>query len=310
MTEFVCAHQGHQGLHPLGVQFVENVVQQQQGLPAQCSGQPGKLGQFNRNEVAFLLALGADFFKGTTIKRENKVVLVQADAGVLQHPVFCTCLLQQGFHGGLVEVGFVLPVYFFLTARQQGVEPLEFGGKGSSKCLPGGVQPRGQSRHLEIIDRELVLRKNTICGKILQQGVPLLNRALVLHPIFQVRAVGLSDHPVQELPAQRTALGKQVPVGRRYNHHRKPADVVRQPGIFRVVDFEGLFLTGLDGAMHLQWPFSLFKTAPQRKVGLSVPNMVGIAGVEVAFGGAEVVDGVQYIGFSRPILAHKGIETG
>ena len=61
--------------------------------------------------------------------------------------------------------------------------------------------------------------------------------------------------------------------------------------------------------MHLDRAVVGSKQTADGKKSLAVANVVCVRGVEVAFGGAEVVDGVQHVGLTRTVLAHKSIES-
>ena len=94
LTELFARQRGHQGACPVGVDLVEDVVEQQDGTPAHAAGQVLDLGQTQGEKEGLLLPLAAKALQRVVPDAEQDIVLVDARRRTPQPTVVLPCRHQ------------------------------------------------------------------------------------------------------------------------------------------------------------------------------------------------------------------------
>lgn len=147
----------HDALHARSVEFVENVVEQQNRGQCRMLFQKLKLCQSQCYGVGFALALRAGFAHGVFAQKQFNVVAVHTSCGVAYNEVALACGIEVFEHTPLVEVAFVEHSHTFsiagngiVVAHENGFKrfnpPLscrmDVGGGGCHLMLHGFVEQR------------------------------------------------------------------------------------------------------------------------------------------------------------------------
>ena len=87
LAEIFATHHFNNFFDAAGVQFVENIVEEQQGFPSDRICQEIILRKPEGNSECLCLALRGCLFNGHTVERKNNVVAMRPDGSVFQNPV-------------------------------------------------------------------------------------------------------------------------------------------------------------------------------------------------------------------------------
>ena len=147
--------------------------------------------------------------------------------------------------------------------------------------------------------------------EILQQGIALQDDFLVGNQLLEVFLVELWDDHVEELSAHLATLVDDVVVVGWYHDERVETDVVAETAVFFLVGFHRFAFAKLvsaadTGAVLLHTVHEV--TVDGEKVGVEAYGILVLGGEE-AFAEAEIVDGVEQIGFAAAIFAHNAVDV-
>ncbi|MPN32239.1 hypothetical protein SDC9_179715 [bioreactor metagenome] len=96
LAKFIARNQFDNFFHPVGIQPVEDIVQQQNGCPFPGFKQVMKLCQLHRYEVGFVLPLRTHFLYGKSVEQHLQFIAVNTGGGV-SHRDVATAGLSQRF---------------------------------------------------------------------------------------------------------------------------------------------------------------------------------------------------------------------
>ena len=102
--------------HPLLVELVEDVVEQQDGGARHLGFHELELGKLQGDQKGLLLPLAAEFFDGMALDLHAEVVFVHPLRGELQQAVFVEMAAEQFFEGGLAQLAFVYQRHRFFPS--------------------------------------------------------------------------------------------------------------------------------------------------------------------------------------------------
>src|SRR5512139_3259423 len=86
--------------------------------------------------------------------------------------------------------------------------------------------------------------------------------------------------------------------------------MVCQPVIFLFISFKNLALVAMNSTINLIGPVLCLKSALDHCKLLLMPDVLGIDGIKITFAQAQVMNGIEYIGFSDPVIPDKTIYAG
>jgi hypothetical protein len=145
---------------------------------------------------------------------------------------------------------------------------------------------------------------------LLQGRVALPEIALIPEQLLQVIAIVLPDTAIHELPPQFAAAQDDLVIIRGDHHGIEAADVIAQPGYRGIIEFDQLLFT-LPASYHytLLVPAAFYSGLnPEKVAAFPVNELVG--GCKIAFRETRIVQSIQKIGLSRPVVARDTIQPG
>ena len=146
--------------------------------------------------------------------------------------------------------------------------------------------------------------------KVFEQGVALKDNLLVGNELLQVFLVELRDNHVEEFPSCLAALVDDIAVVGRNHDERVEADVVAEAAVFFLVGFHRLAFAGFVGAADagavLLHPVDKIAVDGE-KVGVEADGILVLGGKET-LAEAEVIDGVEQVGFAAAVLANDAVD--
>ena len=146
--------------------------------------------------------------------------------------------------------------------------------------------------------------------EIFEQGVALKDNLLVGNELLQVFLVKLRDDHIEKSPPCLAALVDDVAVVRRYHDERVEPDVVAEAAVFFLVGFHRLAFAGLVGAADagavLLHPVDKIAVDGE-KVGVEADGILVLGGKET-LAEAEVVDGIEQVGFAAAVLTNNAVD--
>ena len=177
LAESVTAYQLHNLLHPLCIEFVEDVVEQQQGRRAAArSAEEVELRQFQGDEEGLALPLRALATYRIAVLQHLEIVFVDAVQGISDGSVLEALageLLQEGTS---LKVGHIAELHLFLLLRNAVVELLEDGDEFGNVRVAFLIDVRTLASHL-LLEEQHHLWVGLLF--LLQQGVALLQGFVV-----------------------------------------------------------------------------------------------------------------------------------
>jgi hypothetical protein len=148
-----------------------------------------------------------------------------------------------------------------------------------------------------------------VIGKRFQKGIPLVKRFVILDKVIKIELVELGDYAVNIFPPHLGAFVDQVPVIWRNHDKRKIPDMVGKPLIFLFVQEESLSLVSfLDALDKLGIVPVTHERAVDCEIILVVADILGIAGIKVALAEGQVMDRIEKVGLSHPVIPCKTID--
>ena len=146
--------------------------------------------------------------------------------------------------------------------------------------------------------------------ELLQQLVALVQCFLVLQQVVEIAFVGLRYDPVDELAPEVAAAHDDVLVLRRNNHQRYFPYVFSKSLIGLFVPPHLLCLTFFLDAGHRYHVLPYLVVAMDGKEFLSAADVLAVDRIEKALAERQVVDGIQQVGLSDPVVAHQTVDVG
>ena len=302
LAEMVLAHHAKQFGDAGTVQFVENIIQQQDGLYLFALERIVELGQAQSQRERLLLSLRAVAFHRLAVDEEKEIVFVDTKIGEAAPGIRHGCTLQTLLIGAGEQSRLVLDFHFLLTVRQLLVMLLEYRRDVLDEILPAGED--------EIAQRDHLLVQNLANGSIhfaalehlFQQRIALHQKFAVRDELLQIFGIELRDDGVEELAAHLTAPVDDVAVVGRDHHHGEKADVGTQTGILLLVGPHRL-VSVFVGATHLRVVLGLTVeklSVNGEKIRVEAHRKDILRG-EIALAERQVIDGVQQVGLATAV---------
>ena len=145
---------------------------------------------------------------------------------------------------------------------------------------------------------------------LLEQGVALFEKRIVLREVLQVGSVVLRDDAIDETATLVAAIGDEFAILRRDHDQRDETDMVDEALVVFLATAELLLHSAFDAAgddLRLVVMMEVVGALDHRHV-LVVGDVLAINGVVRRFGEAQVVDSVQYVGLALPIEPNETVE--
>ena len=145
---------------------------------------------------------------------------------------------------------------------------------------------------------------------LLEQGVALFEKRIVLREVLQVGAVVLRDDTIDETATLVATIGDEFAVLRRDHDQRNETDMVDKALVVFLATAELLLHSAFDAAgddLRFVVMMEVVGALDHRHV-LVVGDVLAIDGVVRRFGEAQVVDSVQYVGLALPIEPNETVE--
>ena len=310
LPKVVAAHIVDDATHAAGIEFVENVVEQQEGrAPLTVVFEIEKLRQFHGDEEGFDLSLRGFSAHAVAVHLQVEVVLVGAVEGVADDVFADTTFAQYRGERAAVAVTLVGDAHRFGRGiAEPGVEGGEKGLKGFDKFASGGVDDRGIGIHqgFEHIEQTFVER-----AFLFEESIALHERFAVANQGFQVAGRGLRDDRVHEFSALFAAACHELFVAGREHDEGDGAHVFAQALIVFVVATQAFALSAFQRARHhiARFVGGNIVALEHEEIGL-VAHAVAVGEGRSAFAEGEKIDGVEHIGFPHPVRADETIHVG
>ena len=256
--------------------------------------------------VGFALALAAGFAHRVRVEQQVDVVAMHAVGGVAHYHIAFAILGEQLSHRAVVEVAVEFYFHCFVAAGNGGVVAHENGRKH--------LYPLGAGR-VNIGSRcyELVLNgfeEQRVSIALPYEAVAIFESLVVANEMSQIFAVALGYDLVHESAAFFACAAYQVPVHGRHHHQRYQPYVLAQALIFLAIALEGFALAFLVSHSYLyRVAVAQIVASEHHIVGIVVKHHL-VGEVAAAFGEAEIVDGIEHIGFAHTIIAYEAIDVG
>ena len=190
LTEAVAGHQAHNLLHPLSIQFVEEVVEQQERRRFRCRAlEEVELSQFQRDDKRLVLSLRAFALHGMPTQRELQVVAMDAVERIAHGQVFLAVAPDDLQQRAALAVRRIAQAHSLLSAGDTLVILLEHRLQFADERRALAEQHLAGLRHLflpQLHEQRVGLRV-----LLLQQHVALLVGVVVAHQQVDVGAVVL-----------------------------------------------------------------------------------------------------------------------
>ena len=257
-----------------------------------------------------MLSLGTEFLDGSPVDLEQQIILVYPHGGVLCYAIFLPVHQQQVTYGVIVELTLVFDLNRIPSLANGLMSVTEYGTKFLQEGLALFEDGLCQGRDLLVVNLQGIGFEGVVGREIFQQGIALGQQVVVVDQILQVGRVSLGDHPVQEFTTGLTPLNDEVSVGRRdYDQWQEPY-MVPQSIVYLPVALDDLFLP-LARTDHDLLILALFlEHAVYHKEILTVPDVLAGDWVEIAFSERQMIDGIQYVGLTHPVIPHQAIDLG
>ena len=310
LAEVVSTHIVDDAAHAAGIEFVENVVEQQEGrAPLTVVFEIEKLRQFHGDEEGFDLSLRGFSAHTVAVHQQVEVVLVRAVEGVADDVFAEASFAKDRGERPAVAMSFVGDAHCFGRGIAEScVEGRKNGLKGFDKLAPRGVDDRGVGVHqgFEHIEQTFVER-----AFLLEEGIALLERFAVANQGFQVAGRGLRDDRVHEFSALFAAARHELFVAGREHHEGDGAHVFAQALIVFVVAAQAFALSAFQRARdHIaRFVGRNILALEHEEIGL-VTHAVTVGEGRSAFAEGEKVDGVEHVGFPHAVRADETIHVG
>ena len=310
LAEVVTTHIVDNATHAAGIEFVENVVEQQEGrAPLTVVFEIEKLRQFHGDEEGFDLSLRGFLAHAVAVHQQVEVVLVRAVEGVADDVLAESPFAKDRGERAAVAVSFVSDAHRFgRSIAEPGVEGRKKGLKGFDKLASGGVDDRGIRVHqgFEHIQQTFVER-----AFLFEEGIALLERFAVANQGFQVAGRGLRDDSVHEFSALLAAARHELFIAGREHDEGDGAHVFAQALIVFVVAAQAFALSAFQRARdHIaRFVGRSVLALEHEEIGL-VAHAVTVCEGRSAFAEGEKIDGVEHVGFPHAVRADETIHVG
>ena len=192
------AHIVHNALDPRGIEFVEDVVEQEEGHTLLAlAAKEIVLRQFHGNEIGLLLALRAFLLHGVTVEQEREFVLVSTVQRITHDALFGTAAAQLLAERTALQVALIRQRHLLMLAPRESLVGGTEEGDESLDELRAGCEER-----LAIVGHHLFehiehRRIGFVIGT--QQNVALLEGTLVTYQGVKVGRIVLHDDHIHEL---------------------------------------------------------------------------------------------------------------
>ena len=295
----------HYVLHSLGVELVEDVIEEQQwsGLAA-CALEKVELGQLESQHEGLVLSLRPFSLYGVTAERHIQVVLVYSVERIAKDMVFAPSSLDEGEQVAPVAVAGVDEAHLFLTARYLGIEMLEDRHELLHELSPLLVDALACLRHYLLKDGYDFLYGHFFC---LQHGIALLHGFVVVRQVVHVLWVVLRYDSVHESSPVLAAARDDGVVGRRRYDDGQQANVFRQPFVLLLVALHMLLLVELHAYRYLFLCSVKVIESLHHHHDLSVAHVHGVQGGCCALRHGEEIDGVKNIGLALAVVSYEAV---
>ena len=310
LSKVVAAHIVDNAAHAAGVEFVENVVEQQEGrAPLTVVFEIEELRQFHGDEEGLDLSLRGFSAHAVAVHLQVEVVLVGAVEGVADDVFAEATFAQYRGERAAVAVTLVGDAHRFgCGIAESGVEGGENGLKGFDKLASGGVDHGGIGVHqgFEHIEQTFVER-----AFLFEEGIALQKRFAVANQGFQVAGRGLGDDCVHEFSALLAAARHELFIAGREHHEGDGAHVFAQALIVFVVATQAFALSAFQCARdHIACIVrGNILALEHEEIGL-VAHAVTVCEGRSAFAEGEKIDGVEHVGFPHAVRADETIHVG
>ena len=145
---------------------------------------------------------------------------------------------------------------------------------------------------------------------LLEQGVALFEKRIVLREVLQVGAVVLRYDTIDETATLVAAIGDEFAVLRRDHDQRNETDMVDEALVVFLATAELLLHSAFDAAgddLRLVVMMEVVGALDHRHI-LVVGDILAINGVIRRFGETQVVDSVQHVGLTLSVEPNETVE--
>ena len=295
-------------LHTLGIELVEDVVEQEQGRGLAARPlQEVELRQLQRDDIGLVLPLRALALDGIAAQRHLQLILVDAVERVAHDAVLLTVALNDVEQRTPLTMARVVERHLLVAARYEAVEALEHGDEFLHECLPLPIDALAVLRHHRLIDADDFLVRLLLR---LQHRIALLQRLVVGRERRHVFRVVLRDDDVHQPPPLIAAARDEIRVVGRSDDDGQQPDVFRQPLILLLVPLHMLLLMHLhaDGDFLLH-PIQVVDALHHHHL-LAVTDVHRVDGVRHALRQREEVDGIEHIRLALAVMSDEAVHLG
>lgn len=294
---------------PYRVQLFKDIVQEQYGLYVRLAEQL-YLGELQADQEAFFLSLRGMCLAMAVIDKKAPVVKVRSPERSFSFcfplpavPVGCCRVCRIGFisyPGRFLRIAADLPVEMADPFREPAGEVHAlFYKEGTMGC------------QLCVIDIQQVMIRGAAVLHF-QVGVLLLQHLIVVQQVLQVACFFEAKDAVKEFAPVFPAARDDVAVIGRDHHGGVFPDMFADLFIRDLTGGEGLFAV-LPYAGHFLRRLAVHEDAADTKAVLVVLHIIFIPALEIAFGEAQVINGIQQVGLAdavKPRNAHYFLPEG
>ena len=308
LAEVAARDQSYDLLYALSVEFVEDVVEQQQGRGvASCLSERVELGQLEGDEEGLVLSLAALPSDGVSAEGHLQFVLVYAMQRVAHDAVALSAAPYHVQQGAALAVGDVAQAYGLVPLRYVFVVALERGYEPPDVDFPALEYEFPLAGHRLLPERE---QFGVGLFLLLQQGVALLQGFVVTHEGTQVGGLALRDDDVEETATLLAASRNQLLVGGRDDDQRDESDVLGYPLVCFLPPSHYLSLPRLQTAVDVFRAAVLpLVSGLQHHELLSVAHRHAVLAREAALAHRQEVDGIQHVGLPLTVVSDETIDA-
>lgn len=295
-------HQGDQAGDAFLVQFFKHIVQQQQRRKLFELFDHFKLGQLQGKQRALALSLRGAAFHGMVVEQELEVIAVDAGGGPLQLEIFKAGRPQLGRIIFFLQRALIADIHHLVGAGDIIVQLLHLRNEISEKGFALFEDGDAVADQLFVKHVQQAVLFLAGAGDIFQQCVALHQYFLIGDQMLEIVGVQLGEEGVQPFAAFFAAAKDDFGIVGGDDHRRKLPDMPGEAVVLLVVEGHFLFpvFNGADNFSRLSL-FLEIAFQPEA-VGLVLGVLAFVAG-KVTAGEAEVVDGVQQVGFAGAVSA-------
>lgn len=309
LSKVVIAHHFEKLGYAIFIQFVEDVVQQEDGFDLLTCAGIVELGEAQGQREGFLLALGAEAPDRLSVDKEQVIVLMNPEIGESAVQVGLCRLLQTFRVLGGLQTRAVLDGDHLRAPRQLLIMLLEHGKHIFNERLPAGEDLMAQRDHLLVQNPKQLHISAMVLQHLLEEGVTLHQQFTVGDEMLKILCIELRDNGVEETAPRVAHLVDNVAVVRRNHHGGKESDMGAEAGVLLLVGPHRLMPIPV-GAAHLRvvLRLALHKlTMYGKEVGVETHG-IDILGGEIALAEREIIYRVQQVGLAAAVPANDGVD--